>query len=58
MKYKIGDRVINSLNDEGTVIATDNRTDEFTKVKVKFDGFFGQTEWWFESMLDKIITDK
>lgn len=56
--YKIGDRVKMSMTDEeGVVIATDDRTDEFRKLKVKFDGIFGRTSWKFESMLCKIIKE-
>ncbi len=57
MKYKIRDRVKTSTGDkEGTVMATDDREDEYSKVKVRFDGILEGTEWWFESMLDGITT--
>lgn len=56
-KYKIGDIVKTDITDkEGVVIATDDRQDEFAKVKIKFNGIFGETSWEFESMVRKILT--
>ncbi len=55
-KYKIGDQVKKDiLDDEGIVIAIDDREDEYAKVKVRFNNIFIGTEWVFESMLDKVI---
>jgi len=56
-KFKIGDRVKTDITDkEGVVIATDDRDDQFAKVKVKFDGFFGGTRWKYASTLSRILT--
>jgi hypothetical protein len=57
MKYKIGDRVKTKITDrEGVVIAVDDLANEFAKVKVKFNGFFANSSWMFESMLTRILT--
>lgn len=61
MKYKIGDRVVDGFDEEGTVVATDDKQDGFSKVKVRYDSFFGASgriwkhAWIYESMLSRII---
>jgi hypothetical protein len=56
-KLKLGDKIkTDSTDEEGIVIALDDRDDEFAKVKVRFyDIVFRGTEWFFESSLNKII---
>lgn len=55
-KYKIGDRVKTDMtNREGVIIATNDTKDEFRMVKIRFDGWFKVTEWWFESRVKLII---
>ncbi len=55
-KFKIGDKVKTDItDDEGIVIALDDRSDGYAKVKVKFKGWFGGTSWEFANMLNHII---